>query len=615
MKVNVNKEQLLKHHFWILSGCYLLVVLIPLVLLGTGVSDSITKEQQTLESAKKDIKGVTNPKNQKWVDAFEKQDKFVEDKKNIIWAKAWELQKDMMTWPPDLQETFSQRYRYMGDPISDTDSYVYSQKYSTQFQELFDLVDPVRSRDEGAVQFRTGNSLKDMVELLGIDHKFTLPTKDDIWLAQEDLWVKRELLRIVRDANDAVATFKEVKPGAAGDKSAAGADAAEGKEKKEVKAAEPPPASDPNHKIFRNPYWELDLSLIRSNKGKSPFQLSGKITNISDHKLACGNIYKVKMDRNPDSAFALLPIDREPLAAGESDTFGFDVPPTVQVRGLYGVEQVWTWRTAPVKRIDEVRLGYNSSRTASIYTPAKWVKPRWVQADKPEGDSAPAPEAPDMGARGKFGGMTMPGMGGMGSAAQGEQTKHGLNLIRYSDANEQVRHMPVAMVVVMDESHIPDLLAAVDNSNLRIQLLQFHWHHLRGEKIQPPAQESSEASPQPTNTPRLPGMPGGFVPGASPGSTQQMMQRQGGMMNKQMGAMMKGMMGGTGMRQGGGAGGMGMGLFGQRPLASGPSGTPGTEEEEEAEMDLVEVAVYGLASLYERYPPKSATAPGGSQQK
>ena len=38
----------------------------------------------------------------------------------------------------------------------------------------------------------------------------------------------------------------------------------------------------------------------------------------------------------------------------------------------------------------------------------------------------------------------------------------------------------------------------------------------------------------------------------------------------------------------------------------GVSSSPGTEQEEEAEMSLVEVAVYGLASLYER-PGRPAT--------
>src|SRR5207244_3696912 len=38
--------------------------------------------------------------------------------------------------------------------------------------------------------------------------------------------------------------------------------------------------------------------------------------------------------------------------------------PTYKVGDPIEVKQVLTWQTAPVKRIDQVALGYNSSRTA-----------------------------------------------------------------------------------------------------------------------------------------------------------------------------------------------------------------------------------------------------------
>src|SRR5438105_2879028 len=106
MNVKIDKEQLLKHHFWILSGCYLLLVIVPLVFLWTSVSGAVTKEQEALETVKKSVSGISNPKNEKWVKAYETQDGFVEKKKNDVWQTAWELQKDMFIWPPKLQDDF-----------------------------------------------------------------------------------------------------------------------------------------------------------------------------------------------------------------------------------------------------------------------------------------------------------------------------------------------------------------------------------------------------------------------------------------------------------------------------------------------------------------------------
>ena len=80
----------------------------------------------------------------------------------------------------------------------------------------------------------------------------------------------------------------------------------------------------------------------------------------------------------------------------------------------------------------------------------------------------------------------------------------------------------------------------------------------------------------------------------------------GGDMAMNAQAMMRGYMGmGRGQMSG-----MGMGSFGGQPGSLGPTRTATLgDEEEEAEMNLVELAVYGIASLYERYPPKPEAAP------
>ena len=57
-----------------------------------------------------------------------------------------------------------------------------------------------------------------------------------------------------------------------------------------------------------------------------------------------------------------------------------------------------------------------------------------------------------------------PGGPGAGSTAS-PQTKNGLILNRYIDTNEQVRHMPVGMVVIADDEHLAGAaLSAFTNS-------------------------------------------------------------------------------------------------------------------------------------------------------
>jgi hypothetical protein len=91
--------------------------------------------------------------------------------------------------------------------------------------------------------------------------------------------------------------------------------------------------------------------------------------------------------------------------------------------------------------------------------------------------------------------------------------------------------------------------------------------------------------------------------------TMQQYQRgmRPGMPGGSAGPMLGGGMSGF-ARKMGGVGGPGAGMALQPRTGTSYTSSPGTEEEEEAEMNLVEVAVYGLASLYEKYPPKPASA-------
>jgi hypothetical protein len=625
MEVKIDKEVLAKHHFWILAGVFLILILIPLLLLATSVGASVAEAEKKLEDSKKSLQQLNNPKNDKWVAAYTKQDGYVEAKKNQVWQQTWETQKDMMTWPPGLQNKFSAKYQYMGDKFNEFDADEYRREYRDQLAEVYWTADPVTSSGEGAVQFNGGFD-----NVLHLERKFDaqqIPDRDDIWLAQEDLWVKRELMRIIRATNDSVARFTEVSPPApASEKPKAEPKPQPPAEKGEATAsaeAEKPapkpkprpkpaaPRTDPNHRVFRNPFWELDLTLARP-KGKS-YVLRGTVKNVSPRRQPLGISFRVYLS-DFESEPAILPVDAPPLAVGDKAEIK-DVPVAdgLNVRELFGVEQVLTWRTAAVKRIDSVWLGYNSSRTAG-----KTLKrPRWLATDQATADVQPATQSqtpPPEASASKT--MSMMGMmGGGRSGGDGSTTKNGLILDRYTYAGEQVRQMPVGMVVILDEDRIPEFLGAFANSKLRIQTLQTHWAHTR-EKIRPAPTESSESGDR-TKPGSAGGMGGEFpmMPGANPGYNRmraQMGTMMSGMMSGMKGMMMSGrgdMMAGKGgartQAQLQGAGALG-GTFGANPS--------GGEDEEEAEMNLVELATYGVASLYERYPPKPPEQASASGQ-
>src|SRR5437660_3044249 len=144
MAVKIDKEVLIKHHFWILTGLCVILVLIPILCLWFGVNDTVAAEEKKLTEAKNKAKGITNPKNEKHVEAYKKQDGYVEKKQTEVWKQASETQMDLMTWPEALVNQFpSFKTKYFGDPIEQFADNLYAQEYATQLPAVLAIVQPL----------------------------------------------------------------------------------------------------------------------------------------------------------------------------------------------------------------------------------------------------------------------------------------------------------------------------------------------------------------------------------------------------------------------------------------------------------------------------------------
>src|SRR5262249_5832915 len=147
----------------------------------------------------------------------------------------------------------------------------------------------------------------------------------------------------------------------------------------------------------------------------------------------------------------------------------------------------------------------------------------------------------------------------------------GLLKARYIDLTDQVRRMPVALVVTIDQADVPDLLVALENrSQMRFQITQYHWTRAHGVSSGfTPALGS--ALPSASGDPRR----DAAGPSAAAASV-----------------------GGRGGAQIGG------------PSETATSGAPTTLENEQATVSLVDLTVYGIVNVYER--PKDTTPPPGT---
>lgn len=164
--------------------------------------------------------------------------------------------------------------------------------------------------------------------------------------------------------------------------------------------------------------------------------------------------------------------------------------------------------------------------------------------------------------------------------------------LRYIHKTEQVRRMPIGVTLVVDQAHIQDVERAFANSRLRFQNSQFHWQRFRGTLGGP--EDSPGSYPGGPPLPGAPGSPRGEDDGRRSG---------------------RGLPSSGGSSDGGPSRGGPPGFVrppGGLDRSAPPPGVPafgGVLSNEQMPIDdgtanLVELSVYGIASIYERFPPK-----------
>ncbi|MBY0522658.1 MAG: hypothetical protein K2R98_04645 [Gemmataceae bacterium] len=471
--MKMDKETLIKQRFWVLFVIFVPLVFIAIIYLGTGVAGEVDEERQKVQEHQKKLNEQASKAKllgQTELSLLETKMGELKARRETIWKEAWKLQDGLVFWPERIEDRAREEKnggkalsdRNFGDPIPSEVCATYTDPkvYMPQVEDMAKVFRIAVTKD-GRVAFEPAQ-VKDAKEVrVMIDPvvykdgwkerlhyvkqwKGDAPQPEEVWLAQEDLWVQNELLNALHEANRSVARFHKL------EKPAEGIDPA-----------------DPNQGSFRNANWQLDLKLFKKD---SKLYAQGKITNISSRALPIGQIlFGLKLYKDANVKWVLLPVQGDLLAPGKEWPIK-ETPLTVEndPEGLLGIEQVLEPRTSPIRRIDRVELGYHSHRTfqSSLRPPlarSGSVFTGSTRSGPPVGKGGP-----------KEGGPTG------GGPTSSSRLENGVEKLRYSNVTEQVRRMPIGVVVVVDQAHVPEVEAAIATSKLRVQTTQVTWQHFRG---------------------------------------------------------------------------------------------------------------------------------------
>ncbi len=668
--MKLDKDTVIKHQFWFLLGTFVLVWVIAAFWLKVAAAKPIEDAQKAYKAAdaklKKASQGPKNPDT--FCPPWQEYSKVIDQHKQVIWGQAWAIQKDMYDWPKGLTNSD------MSTPqteLTPDERALQTRSLSQRDQRI------ERLRRRGQEKFL---GLLGPVELAGgFDKIFnplkldTTPTREECWLAQEDFWVKRELFW---DLSNAIANQSYMYPVGIDDKK------------------EPMPAGVHSRYRFRNQNWELTL-LIKPKGNELVISGDSTIRNIqpSQHVQSLTSVKGtgIAFNISQDGTSTSFEVRGEPVPWNEAQKLSQEDYPEMPspnwkkakeaqakaaktkeaTEHLVGVSQAFDWSTCPIRRIDALVIGQQSCRTFTSplqpnETLAKLDAPKEDPADAAKEKVAPTtggpgmPGMPGMGATGSpmMGGngpMAPNGMPGQKGIVAGNTTpNNSIERNRYlqapkkkedtaptgsNEAEKPSRHLPLALQLIVDQAHLSDVLVALANSRLRIQITQVEFHRVKDIK-QGDADNNGGTEMLRTGPVAMRGM----YSGSSMGSYMRGMNPGGG-----MGPNTKAMYpGGTGMppRPGSGPsalqGGMGMGpsrmsgspmmmmgMYGKgkpfgppgmmtpsvNPMKSpqvGPSTTSASDTKKTAGDDnLVEMTVYGVATLY-RHPDPPKTDPSAA---
>jgi hypothetical protein len=435
---------------------------------------------------------------------------------------------------------------------------------------------------------------------------------EDVWLAIEDFWVQKEMLNALSGVNKDLAKLQ--KPSELP------------KNHPYFSLPKEDPRSikdDPRERTFIGRTWRVDLKI--ESRPAGPF-LTGTITNLTSRlqpfNATSELVLNVWLSATEGAKPFRFAIEGTAVEGGKTEPIKpIEKKHLVlegQVTELFRVEQVFDTRTAPVKRLDRMALGFVASKHshAELQMPAFSAKAAEEDvAAAGMGAGGPMGPAGPMGPPGPIAGMGGPGPGGpFGAGAAATDTGltyNGLARKRYVSLTGQVRAMPLGLVVVTDQAFVQDVLTAVVNSRLRFQNVQSHMARFHGSlsyASSAPAggglfglgsmpMSGPTGGGPPRGGPGPSGLTGGGPPRGGPGPS--------------------GPPGSTGSPDGSPPRG------GLPPGGPGPSGPPGlppgsvsgpgmggfygygsapqSSSDDQTAGNLVELAIYGLASLYEKF--------------
>ncbi len=197
-------EQLKKiwvYHFWILVGLVALLPVVGYFVNTRGLANEAATREAKLKNLKQELEKLKNGEtpNDDYAKGVREREKLLKDEVDGAWATLYQRQAQFQTWPEGLKDIFEAALATKEDPGLPR-RHDYQAAYYKQYQDLLTAVRGSAAHgtvfiDAGLLPIRT-----DWIELGALP-----PSVPEAALAQENLWITRAMLDVVKRANEQAA--------------------------------------------------------------------------------------------------------------------------------------------------------------------------------------------------------------------------------------------------------------------------------------------------------------------------------------------------------------------------------------------------------------------------
>ena len=553
--MKLDKELISRQRFWFCLGGFVLVWLIGLLTINVSASGQIKTRQDAYDSANKaiDNQRMGDPKNPNFWLPWEEVAKIFHHEAGVVHERATEIQKKLIILPNSERVKFQEDYDAAASTMDfrkriekDRDSTkdredIKARLFKQQYVDLYNRINGTKEKDPrldrilapvefNAVSNATGTvgsaevgfktimmpTLESKTRVAGvidstgrtIDEFFEkTPSVEECWYAQEDFWLKSEILFAVRRTLDSVGKFNREETGLWS--------------KLGYRAEHPDQPFSPHVKPegkpekgtayvaesrYRNISWELHLLFEKDDaSGKYYVSKNSTIRNVHpSQRFQAGSRRPNEKEKNPPLQFRvkqqpkpfILEVRTEDMPYNKLAGFNKaqEVTDDFDPTKPFEVEQIFDWYTAPIRRIDDIKTCINSHRTLSVQLKPNPVFSKPLE-EKPADPNAPVTPPPPPNPNDPTSGPAAPGAPTTLPATE----FNGLERNRYLNATDTCRDLPFAVVIVLEQPHLDDFLVQLANSNLRIQVTQDSF--IRVRNVGPTADASAGGTRPPVGAP------------------------------------------------------------------------------------------------------------------